>query len=124
MRRGWMRWMRRMRLISRIGRGNEGCRGMFGARGTGVVSTMNAQGTLEKTRCRISWFDALAPGLLVTATGVGAGDLLTAGYAGSKVGLGLVWATRFEVHVDQIIGLATHVEPIERPTPERAAPRA
>ncbi len=26
-------------------------------------------------------------------------------------GLGLVWATRFEVHVDQIIGLADHVEP-------------
>jgi hypothetical protein len=39
-------------------------------------------------------------------------------------GLGLVWPTRFEVHVDQIIGLATHVEPIERPMPERAAPRA
>ena len=26
-------------------------------------------------------------------------------------GLGLVWASRFEVHVDQIIGLAEHVEP-------------
>ena len=25
-------------------------------------------------------------------------------------GLGLVWATRFEVHVDQVLGLATHVE--------------
>jgi len=25
-------------------------------------------------------------------------------------GLGLVWATRFEVHVDQIIGLTDHVE--------------
>lgn len=25
-------------------------------------------------------------------------------------GLGLTWACRFEVHVDQIIGLATHVE--------------
>jgi hypothetical protein len=25
-------------------------------------------------------------------------------------GLGLVWASRFEVHVDQIIGLAGHVE--------------
>ena len=39
-------------------------------------------------------------------------------------GLGLVWATRFEVHVDQIIGLATHIEPIERQTRERAVPRA
>lgn len=26
-------------------------------------------------------------------------------------GLGLTWASRFEVHVDQIIGLASHVEP-------------
>ena len=25
-------------------------------------------------------------------------------------GLGLVWASRFEVHVDQVLGLATHVE--------------
>ena len=34
----------------------------------------------------------LAPGLLVAATGVGAGDLLTASYAGSHAGLALVWA--------------------------------
>jgi hypothetical protein len=27
-------------------------------------------------------------------------------------GLALVWASRFEVHVDQVIGLATHVERI------------
>jgi hypothetical protein len=27
-------------------------------------------------------------------------------------GLGLVWASRFEVHVDQIMGLATSVEPV------------
>ena len=26
-------------------------------------------------------------------------------------GLGLVWENRFEVHVDQVIGLATRVEP-------------
>ncbi len=39
-------------------------------------------------------------------------------------GLGLVWASRFEVHVDQIIGLATHVEPI-RPAiaPKGTAPQ-
>lgn len=34
----------------------------------------------------------LGPGLLVAATGVGAGDLLTASYAGSKAGMALVWA--------------------------------
>lgn len=26
--------------------------------------------------------------------------------------LALVWPTRFEVHVDQVIGLASHVEPV------------
>jgi hypothetical protein len=29
-------------------------------------------------------------------------------------GLALVWASRFEVHVDQIVALATRSEPIER----------
>jgi hypothetical protein len=29
-------------------------------------------------------------------------------------GLGLVWTTRFEVHIDQIIGLAERREPVER----------
>lgn len=34
----------------------------------------------------------LGPGILVAATGVGAGDLLTAGLAGSRHGLTLLWA--------------------------------
>jgi len=34
----------------------------------------------------------LGPGLLVAATGVGAGDLATAGFAGSKLGLVVLWA--------------------------------
>lgn len=29
-------------------------------------------------------------------------------------GLALVWACRFEVHVDQVVGLATHVESVSR----------
>ena len=29
-------------------------------------------------------------------------------------GLGLIWASRFEVHIDQVIGLAERTEPIER----------
>lgn len=32
------------------------------------------------------------PGILVAATGVGAGDLITAGLAGSEIGLALLWA--------------------------------
>jgi Mn2+/Fe2+ NRAMP family transporter len=35
---------------------------------------------------------ALMPGILVAATGVGAGDLLTAGIAGSALGVGILWA--------------------------------
>jgi Mn2+/Fe2+ NRAMP family transporter len=41
---------------------------------------------------RVSWFAALAPGILVAATGVGAGDLLTASLGGSAVGLTILWA--------------------------------
>ena len=39
-------------------------------------------------------------------------------------GLGLVWASRFEVHVDQIIGLATRVEPIAAHIPNPTPPHA
>jgi Mn2+/Fe2+ NRAMP family transporter len=38
------------------------------------------------------WGAVLGPGLLVAATGVGAGDLVTASLAGSEVGLVVVWA--------------------------------
>lgn len=38
------------------------------------------------------WFAALAPGILVAATGVGAGDLITASFAGAQVGVVLLWA--------------------------------
>jgi Mn2+/Fe2+ NRAMP family transporter len=39
-----------------------------------------------------SWFSIIGPGILVAATGVGAGDLLTASIAGSKLGLTVLWA--------------------------------
>lgn len=35
---------------------------------------------------------AIAPGILIAATGVGAGDLMTATLGGSVVGVGIVWA--------------------------------
>ena len=41
---------------------------------------------------RFFWLAAFLPGILVAATGVGAGDLLTATMAGSEVGLALLWA--------------------------------
>ena len=39
----------------------------------------------------IPWFRVVAPGILLAATGVGAGDLLTATMAGSEAGLGVLW---------------------------------
>jgi Mn2+/Fe2+ NRAMP family transporter len=38
------------------------------------------------------WFSRVVLGLLVAATGVGAGDLITASLAGSAVGLAILWA--------------------------------
>jgi Mn2+/Fe2+ NRAMP family transporter len=39
-----------------------------------------------------AWLSAIILGLVVAATGVGAGDLITASLAGSEVGLALLWA--------------------------------
>lgn len=56
-------------------------------------SDPEAAGDPEPTRAdRLPLLTLLGPGLLVAATGVGAGDLLTASYAGSKAGMALVWA--------------------------------
>lgn len=41
---------------------------------------------------KASLLSIIAPGILVAATGVGAGDLLTASIAGSKAGLAILWA--------------------------------
>ena len=41
---------------------------------------------------KLSLFAMVGPGLLVAATGVGAGDLATASFAGSLLGNGILWA--------------------------------
>lgn len=41
---------------------------------------------------RRSLLSAIAPGILVAATGVGAGDLMTAGLAGSRLGVVVAWS--------------------------------
>ena len=46
----------------------------------------------SSTRRRISFLAVIGPGILIAATGVGAGDLLTASLAGSRHGLALLWA--------------------------------
>lgn len=43
-------------------------------------------------RSRPSIFALIAPGLLIAATGVGAGDLATAGLSGSRMGEAVLWA--------------------------------
>lgn len=43
-------------------------------------------------RHRFGLFALIGPGLLVAATGVGAGDLATASFAGSLLGTGILWA--------------------------------
>jgi Mn2+/Fe2+ NRAMP family transporter len=40
---------------------------------------------------RLSFITLLGPGILIAATGVGAGDLITASLAGSETGLALLW---------------------------------
>jgi len=41
---------------------------------------------------RNPWFSKIVLGLLVAATGVGAGDLITASLAGSNLGVVILWA--------------------------------
>ena len=41
---------------------------------------------------RLNPLAIIGPGLLVAATGVGAGDLATAGFSGSKLGVAVLWA--------------------------------
>ena len=38
------------------------------------------------------WLSIIGPGVLVAATGVGAGDLATASFTGAELGLGILWA--------------------------------
>lgn len=47
---------------------------------------------MTQGRRPLSWLAVVAPGILVAATGVGAGDLLTASLGGSSVGVILIWA--------------------------------
>ena len=40
----------------------------------------------------INLFVVLMPGILIAGTGVGAGDLATASFTGSQLGLAVLWA--------------------------------
>ncbi|MEO1128888.1 MAG: Nramp family divalent metal transporter [Planctomycetota bacterium] len=51
-----------------------------------------ASSTPEQPRARTGFFALVGPGLLVAATGVGVGDLATAGFAGAQLGLAVAWA--------------------------------
>ncbi|MCZ6704914.1 MAG: Nramp family divalent metal transporter [Bacteroidetes bacterium] len=41
---------------------------------------------------RLGFFEIIGPGILIAATGVGAGDLATATFSGSKLGTAVLWA--------------------------------
>lgn len=51
-----------------------------------------AQSTAEAPPARLGLLARFGPGMLVAATGVGAGDLLTASMGGSAVGVSILWA--------------------------------
>ncbi len=57
---------------------------------------------------KLSLFAMLGPGLLVAATGVGAGDLANASFAGSLLGNGILWAAVFGAFLKFVVneGLA------------------
>lgn len=44
---------------------------------------------------KVGWLAAVGPGMLVAATGVGAGDLATSALAGGRLGVGIIWAVAF-----------------------------
>jgi len=46
----------------------------------------------SKATRRAPFLAVMGPGMLIAATGVGAGDLAAAGFAGSKLGLAVLWA--------------------------------
>jgi len=47
---------------------------------------------IQKQSYKPSLFSIIIPGILIAATGVGAGDLATASFAGSQLGLAILWA--------------------------------
>jgi len=64
----------------------------FDAMGDSAQLSREQTGGARIRRGPSRWFYALAPGILIAATGVGAGDLITASIAGSKIGVIIVWA--------------------------------
>ncbi len=52
----------------------------------------NFMSGLKKSGRPNSWWRMLGPGMLVAATGVGAGDLATGALVGSKLGVAVLWA--------------------------------
>jgi len=47
---------------------------------------------MNKKNGKTGWWAVLGPGLLVAATGIGAGDLATASFSGSILGTAILWA--------------------------------
>ena len=48
-------------------------------------------------------FAVIGPGILVAATGVGAGDLATAAFTGSRLGMAVLWAVAIGAFVKFVL---------------------
>jgi Mn2+/Fe2+ NRAMP family transporter len=48
--------------------------------------------SISEKKSRPTWLSIIGPGILLAATGVGAGDLTTAGFSGSQLGSAILWA--------------------------------
>jgi Mn2+/Fe2+ NRAMP family transporter len=58
----------------------------------GATNEPGDAGANRRRRGRVPLLAAVGPGVLLAATGVGAGDLATAGIAGSRLGVAVAWA--------------------------------
>src|SRR5690606_25906473 len=56
------------------------------------VTTTPAPPSPDPDPRTVGWIDVIGPGILVAATGVGTGDLVTGALAGSTLGVAVLWA--------------------------------
>jgi Mn2+/Fe2+ NRAMP family transporter len=59
----------------------------------------------EKRPNRPRLLSMIGPGILVAATGVGAGDLSGAGFAGSQLGVAVLWAVLVGAVFSSLLGV-------------------
>ncbi len=88
--------------------------------GTPLIRALTMQKSISGNVKRSSLFVIIGPGILVAATGVGAGDLATGAFCGSKLGLAVLWAVLIGAGLKLLLNeglarwqLATGTTPLE-----------